>query len=59
MATACPPGTVPEETAGAVIKDEEAGPGFLNGAAGMALALLAPATTAPPQSGWDTCLLIA
>ncbi|MFH8556424.1 lanthionine synthetase C family protein [Streptomyces celluloflavus] len=59
LTAACPSGIVPEDTARAVIQDEEAGPGFLNGAAGMALALLAPATTAPPQSAWDTCLLIA
>ncbi|MEW2081091.1 lanthionine synthetase C family protein [Streptomyces sp. NPDC005283] len=57
--TVCPPGTVPEDVTSAVIQDEEAGPGFLNGAAGMALALLAPATTTPPASAWDTCLLIA
>ncbi|MFE2842561.1 lanthionine synthetase C family protein [Streptomyces scopuliridis] len=59
LTAACPPGTLPEDTARSVIQDEEAGPGFLNGAAGMALALLTPATTAPPQSAWDTCLLIA
>ncbi|TLQ46068.1 lanthionine synthetase C family protein [Streptomyces marianii] len=59
LTAVCPPGTVPEDTAEAVIRDKEAGPGFLNGAAGMALALLAPATTTPPQSAWDACLLIA
>ncbi|MFH9227677.1 lanthionine synthetase C family protein [Streptomyces lydicus] len=59
LTAVCPPGTDPEDAARAVIQDEEAGPGFLNGAAGMALALLAPATTAPPLSAWDACLLIA
>ncbi|MCZ4098293.1 lanthionine synthetase C family protein [Streptomyces sp. H39-C1] len=59
LAAACPPGTVPEEAARSVVQDHNAGPGFLNGAAGMALALLAPATSAPPQTAWDACLLIA
>jgi hypothetical protein len=59
LSAVCPPGTVPEDVARAVTQDEEAGPGFLDGAAGMALALLAPATTAPPASAWDSCLLIA
>ncbi|GAA3304778.1 hypothetical protein GCM10020295_56780 [Streptomyces cinereospinus] len=59
LAAVCPPDTVPEEVAEAVVRDKEAGPGFLNGAAGMALALLAPASVAPPRSAWDTCLVIA
>ncbi|MFD8509784.1 lanthionine synthetase C family protein [Streptomyces antimycoticus] len=59
LTTVCPPGTVPEDAAMAAIRDDEAGPGFLNGAAGIALALLAPATTTPPRSAWDACLLIA
>lgn len=59
LTAACPTDTLPKDTARSVIQDEEAGPGFLNGAAGMALALLAPATSTPPQSAWDTCLLIA
>lgn len=59
LTAACPPGTIPKDTAEAIIQDQEAGPGFLNGAAGMALALLAPATNTPPKSAWDTCLLIA
>ncbi|WP_438470933.1 lanthionine synthetase C family protein [Streptomyces asiaticus] len=59
LTTICPPGTVPEDAAMAAIRDDEAGPGFLNGAAGIALALLAPATSTPPRSAWDACLLIA
>ncbi|WP_405889492.1 lanthionine synthetase C family protein [Streptomyces sp. NBC_00133] len=59
LTTVCPPGTDPADAATAVVQDEEAGPGFLNGAAGMALALLAPATATPPLSAWDACLLIA
>ncbi|MEU3215942.1 lanthionine synthetase C family protein [Streptomyces sp. NPDC006971] len=59
LAAVCPPGTVPEDMAEAIIQDKEAGPGFLNGAAGMALALLAPASVAPPRSAWDSCLVIA
>jgi hypothetical protein len=34
-------------------------PGLLDGAAGIALALIAPSTATPPRSAWDTCLLIA
>ncbi|MFB7270637.1 lanthionine synthetase C family protein [Streptomyces sp. NPDC056244] len=57
LATICPPGTDPKAAAAAAVN--EAGPGFLDGAAGIALALLAPATTTPPRTAWDTCLLIA
>ncbi|MFG2520174.1 lanthionine synthetase C family protein [Streptomyces sp. NPDC048527] len=55
LATICPPGTNP--AAAAVTVANEAGPGFLDGAAGIALALLAPTT--PPRTAWDACLLIA
>ncbi|MGG8408261.1 lanthionine synthetase C family protein, partial [Streptomyces sp. 12297] len=34
------------------------GPGFLNGAAGTALALTTHTTGQPPTSGWDACLLV-
>ncbi|MCQ4084380.1 lanthionine synthetase C family protein [Streptomyces sp. RB6PN25] len=54
-----PPGTDPREAALTMVQDEEAGPGFLNGAAGIALALQTPATAVPPRSAWDACLLIA
>ncbi len=33
-------------------------PGFLNGAAGTALALSTLAAQQPPSTGWDACLLI-
>jgi hypothetical protein len=33
--------------------------GFLNGHAGLALAIHTAANATPPSSGWDTCLLIA
>ncbi|MFD9441819.1 lanthionine synthetase C family protein [Streptomyces sp. NPDC060006] len=56
LATICPPGTDPATAAPTVAN--EAGPGFLDGAAGIALALLAPTTT-PPRTAWDACLLIA
>jgi hypothetical protein len=59
LTAVCPPGTDPASAAAALVRDEEAGPGFLNGAAGTALALLAPATATPPLSAWDSCLLIA
>lgn len=34
-------------------------PGLLDGAAGVALALIAPSTTTLARSSWDSCLLIA
>ncbi|WP_443063628.1 lanthionine synthetase C family protein [Streptomyces sp. NBC_00663] len=55
----CPPGADPDETAIEIADDKDAGPGFLDGAAGIALALMAPATQAPPRTSWDACLLIA
>ena len=54
-----PPGTDPAHVATTLIQDEERGPGLLDGAAGIALAVLAPSTITPPQSAWDACLLIA
>ncbi|MCX5327825.1 lanthionine synthetase C family protein [Streptomyces sp. NBC_00140] len=54
----CPPGTDPDETAMFIVNDKDAGPGLLDGAAGIGLALMAPATKAPPRSSWDACLLI-
>jgi hypothetical protein len=59
LAAVHPPGTDPKLMATALIQDEERGPGLLDGAAGIALALLAPSTAAPPRSAWDACLLIA
>ncbi|MQY11451.1 Nisin biosynthesis protein NisC [Streptomyces sp. RB5] len=55
----CPPGSPPEELAKELLRNEEAGNGLLNGTAGTALALLAPATTGLTRSSWDSCLLIA
>ncbi|CAL9312686.1 lanthionine synthetase C family protein [Streptomyces sp. SudanB182_2057] len=54
-----PPGIDPEHATTVLVQDEERGPGLLDGVAGIALALLAPATATAPQSAWDTCLLIA
>jgi hypothetical protein len=51
----CPSATDPFD----VTVTNEAGPGFLDGAAGIALAVLAPATATPPHTRWDACLLIA
>ena len=34
------------------------GPGLLEGAAGVALAVLRPAGSLDPRSRWDACLLI-
>ena len=59
LAAVIPQGTDPEIMAKALTQDEEGGPGLLDGAAGVALALLAPSTAAPPRSAWDACLLIA
>ncbi|WP_018543780.1 lanthionine synthetase C family protein [Streptomyces sp. LaPpAH-108] len=59
LAAVIPPGTDPELMATALIQDEKGGPGLLDGAAGTALALLAPSTAVPPRSAWDACLLIA
>ncbi|MDX3226235.1 lanthionine synthetase C family protein [Streptomyces sp. ME19-01-6] len=59
LAAVIPPSTDPELMATALVQNEEGGPGLLDGAAGIALALLAPSTAAPPRSAWDACLLIA
>ena len=59
LAAVHPLGTDPAHAAATLIRDEERGPGFLDGAAGIALAVLAPSTSTPPQSAWDACLLIA
>ena len=59
LAAVCPPGTDPATAAAALVRDEDAGPGFLDGAAGIALAVLAPATRTPSPTAWDSCLLVA
>ncbi|MEV7189167.1 lanthionine synthetase LanC family protein [Kitasatospora sp. NPDC093102] len=53
--TAHPPGADPDKQARHLLAT--AGPGFLEGAAGTALALLAPATGTAPATRWDACLL--
>ncbi|RLU80170.1 lanthionine synthetase [Streptomyces griseocarneus] len=53
----CPPDTIPTALAAAIV-DGNAGPGLLDGAAGIALALLTPATNTPPRTAWDACLLL-
>jgi len=50
---------VPELLDRAVAQPTITTPGLLEGAAGIALAALAPATEAPTATSWDTCLLIA
>lgn len=59
LAAVHPPGTDPVHAAAALVQDEERGPGFLDGAAGIALALLTSTGAAPPRSTWDACLLVA
>ncbi|MFJ7913143.1 lanthionine synthetase C family protein [Kitasatospora sp. NPDC096204] len=55
--TTHPPHADPDEQARHVLAT--AGPAFLEGAAGTALALLALATGAAPATRWDACLLIS
>ncbi|MET9611773.1 lanthionine synthetase C family protein [Kitasatospora indigofera] len=43
----------------ALVDAPDAGPGLLDGAAGVALAALAAGSTDPPSSAWDACLLIS
>ncbi|MFI1932369.1 lanthionine synthetase C family protein [Streptomyces sp. NPDC020330] len=59
LAAVCPVDRDLERAATALVSGTGAGPGLLDGAAGVALALLAADTAAPPQSAWDSCLLIA
>ncbi|WP_346766359.1 lanthionine synthetase LanC family protein [Streptomyces sp. CB01881] len=53
--TTHPPGTDPDEQARRLLAS--AGPAFLDGAAGTALALLSPASGTTPATRWDACLL--
>ncbi|WP_149829317.1 lanthionine synthetase C family protein [Streptomyces tailanensis] len=57
LAAVHPPGADPTHAAAALVQDE--GPGLLDGAVGIALALLASSTATSPQSAWDACFLIA
>ncbi|MFI8952191.1 lanthionine synthetase C family protein [Streptomyces sp. NPDC053750] len=59
LAAVHPPGADPARTAAALIQDEERGPGLLDGAAGIALALLSTGAAEPPRTAWDACLLVA
>ncbi|KQX77084.1 hypothetical protein [Streptomyces sp. Root1310] len=43
----------------AITVNDRAGPGLLDGAAGIALAVHSAASAVPPRNGWDACLLIA
>ncbi len=52
-----PSGASPERAATALLTAADRGPGLLDGAAGVALAVLAPGTATPPCSAWDACLL--
>jgi len=51
------PGTNPERAATALLNAADRGPGLLDGAAGVALAVLAPSTATSPCSAWDAFLL--
>jgi hypothetical protein len=52
------PDTDPQLTAAALLDPAGPGPGLLDGAAGIALAVQAPASAALPHTCWDACLLI-
>jgi hypothetical protein len=54
-----PPGSDHQTIAASLIADPQAGPGLLDGAAGIALSVLAASCGTAPRSGWDTCLLIS
>ncbi|RSN56606.1 lanthionine synthetase C family protein [Actinomadura sp. WAC 06369] len=49
----------PERVAAELLQPPHGCFGFLEGAAGVALALHSAASGSPPASGWDSCLLIA
>lgn len=51
------PGTNADLATMELINAAEHGPGLLDGAAGVALAVLAASTATPPRSEWDACLL--
>jgi hypothetical protein len=58
------PGADPSSSAAALLRTtgrgpDGGGPALLEGAAGIALALLSPTTGQAPQTGWDSCLLLA
>ncbi len=55
--TAHPPHADPDRQARRLL--DEAGPALLEGAAGTALALLAPAAGTAPATDWDACLLLS
>jgi hypothetical protein len=52
-----PPGMSPQQAADALLRPGGE-PGFLEGAAGVALGILGAAVAVPPRTGWDSCLLI-
>jgi len=54
-----PPDTDPQQAAAALLDPTGPGPGLLDGAAGVALAVHAPVTGTLPQSRWDACLLVS
>jgi hypothetical protein len=56
---AAPPGSDHPTIAASLIADPQAGPGLLDGAAGIALSVLTASRGTTPSSGWDTCLLIS
>jgi lantibiotic biosynthesis protein len=49
----------PVSAASSLLSSPEHGPGFLNGAAGIALAALSASSASTSHTGWDACLLIS
>jgi lantibiotic biosynthesis protein len=49
----------PESAASWLLSSPGRDPGFLDGAAGIALAALSPGSTTTSRTGWDACLLIS
>lgn len=52
------PATDPQVTAAELLDPAGPGPGLLEGAAGVAVAVQTPATASLPHTRWDACLLV-
>ncbi|MEX2985699.1 lanthionine synthetase C family protein [Streptomyces sp. C36] len=54
-----PRGADPHRATASLMDAADRGPGLLDGAAGIALAVLAPSATGSPRTAWDACLLLS
>ncbi|MCC3650755.1 lanthionine synthetase C family protein [Streptomyces sp. S07_1.15] len=59
LAVVKPPGSDAEHVITELMHAADGGPGLLDGAAGVALAVLTADAAIPPESAWDSCLLTA